>query len=97
MGDVEIGFSQDRGVDRENAILLLAAAESLGRPRADVRTGLGKFVVDEEIAVEAGLVEGKKADPESEKPAKKAPAKKAAKKAAKKSTAKKSASKNPQE
>lgn len=101
MADVVIPFGEN---DKENAILLLAAAKTLGRERYEVRTGVGKFVVDEEIAIEAGLVEKKEqpkakaeAQQTSEAPAKKAPAKrtakKTAKKAAKKSTAKKTAAK----
>jgi hypothetical protein len=83
MADVEIPFGEK---NKENAVLLLAAAKTLGREKFEVRTGQGKFVVDEEIAIEAGLIEKPKAE-------KKAPAKKAAKK----STAKKSSPKKSQE
>jgi topoisomerase IA-like protein len=79
MGDVKISFGDH---NRDLAIELLAAAESLGLDQSEVRTTTGAFVVSEEIANEAGY---------GEKPAKKATAKKAtAKKAAKKSTSKKS-------
>jgi ribonuclease E len=88
MGDVTIDFGEKNS---ENAILLLGAAEALGLPATSVRTGQGKFVVSEEIAVEAGLLPGK---PAKKAAAKKAPAKKAA---AKKSAAKKSTSKKSQE
>lgn len=95
MADVKIPFGDN---DRETAILLLAAAVSLGRERHEVRTNVGSFVVDEEIANEAGLGEKKKSDQPAEKTAaKKTTAKKTAKKAAKKAPAKKTATKKSQE
>jgi hypothetical protein len=79
MADVEISFGDD---NTKTAILLLAAAEELGRGPREVRTTIGSFIVDAEIAAQAGLID-------KPKKAKKTPAKKAAKKtAAKKSTAK---------
>lgn len=85
MADVKIPFGEKAS---DTAVLLLAAAETLDRPVTDVRTVQGAFLVDEEIANEAGFGEKKKA-------AKKTAAKKTAprKKAAKKTAAKKSATK----
>jgi len=95
MADVKIPFGEKSG---ETAVLLLAAAESLGRHRREVRTNIGFFVVDEEIANEAGLGESPKKEPAKKAPSKKAAAKKApAKKAAKKAPAKKTAPKKSQE
>lgn len=74
MGDVRIHFDDNM---QDNATLLLAAARKLDRPDSDVRTEMGAFVVDEEIADEAGF--GKPAEKKAAKKAssKKAPAKKA--------------------
>jgi hypothetical protein len=78
---VEIPFGDNM---KDQAILLLAAAEKTAGDQSLVRTTDSSFVVPEEVAKEAGLSEDK---PEP-KPtaAKKAPAKKAA---AKKTSAKK--------
>lgn len=78
MSDVSIEFGDNPS---ETATLLLAAAVSLGRDQSEVRVSLGDFIVDEQIANEAGFGE-----PAGERPAKKAPSKKAA---AKKAAAKK--------
>lgn len=95
MADVKIPFGDN---NKETAILLLAAAESLGRGQWEVRTNVGFFVVDEEIANEAGLGEKGPTKKAESQPAKKASAKKApAKKTAAKKTAKKSSPKKSQE
>jgi topoisomerase IA-like protein len=76
MSDVEI-----EGRSRDNAILLLAAAEELDLDVSVVRTTTNGYIVPEEVANEAGLGE--------EKPKKTAAKKTAAKKtAAKKATSK---------
>lgn len=79
MSDVEI-----QGRSRDNAVLLLAAAEDLNLDAGVVRTTTNGYLVPEEVANQAGLGE------EKPKPAKKAAAKKAP---AKKTTAKKAAAK----
>lgn len=99
MSDVKIPFGTN---PKDTAVLLLAAAEDLDRPRSDVRATTGAFVVDEEIAKKAGF--GEKDEPKAKaesKPEPKAeekvaddqPAKKAAKKSTKKAAAKKAAKK----
>lgn len=78
-------------INRENAILLLAAARELGLDSGVVRTAPteGQFTVPAEVADKAGLGEDTNEQP------KKAPAKKAAAKktATKKAAAKKAAAK----
>lgn len=82
---VEIPFGDNM---RDQAVLLLAAAEKVEGDQSVVRTTDSSFVVPEKVAKEAGLSED---SPEPKPAAKKAPAKKAAAKktAAKKTTAKK--------
>ena len=81
---VEVPFG---GEARDRAILLLAAAEDLGKDPQAVQTRTGSFYVDSEVAEKAGLSTRKSddADP-SEEPSEDKPAPK--KRAAKKSTSK---------
>jgi hypothetical protein len=65
MTDIEIPFGDS---NKDNAVLLLAAAEELGEDASVVRTTDSAFVVSEELAKKAGF------NDEGEQ--KKAPAKK---------------------
>jgi hypothetical protein len=88
---VEVPFE---GSVRDQATLLLAAAEDLGQDQQQVvQTRTGAFYVPQEVADKAFGKGKTQADEPQKKAAKKAPAKKAA---AKKQAAKKSTSK-PQE
>lgn len=80
MTDIEVPFGDN---NKDNAILLLAAADDLGLDQSVVRTKLGAFVVPEEVA-EKAFGKAKVAEATEEK----APAKKTT---AKKTTAKKTA------
>lgn len=87
MAEVQIEQSRD------NAILLLAAAEELDLDASVVRSSNGGFVVSEEVAKKAGLSkEARKVD-ESGDVVEDEPVKPAKKTTAKKAAAKKSASK----
>jgi hypothetical protein len=88
--DVEIEFGDDKLTQREQAILLLEAAEKAGYDQSVVRLTDGAFVAPQEVADQLHSV---KSEPEPE-PEPKAPAKKAA---AKKAAAKKSTTKKAQE
>lgn len=70
MTDIKIPFGNN---NKDNAVLLLAAAEELGLDSSVVRTSTSAFVVPEDVAKKAGFnSEGEPA----KKAAKKAPAKK---------------------
>lgn len=63
------------GMTRDNAVLLLAAAKDLGLHARVVQTTTdGHFLVPQEVAEKAGLVEGK-GNSKDAKPAKKTAAK----------------------
>jgi len=79
---VEIPFEGKAG---EKAVLLLAAATSLGLPAAEVKTIGGGFRVPREIAEEAGLSESDEARGSEDDDDKPKARKRAAKKAAPKS------------
>lgn len=75
---VEVPFEGKAG---DKAVLLLAAAEELGLPAGVVRTGLGKFIVPQDVHDKAFGDRPKEKSTDSETdsaPAKKAPAKKTA-------------------
>jgi hypothetical protein len=81
---VEVPFE---GQAKDRAILLLAAAEDLGKDPQAIQTRTGSFYVDPEVAEKAGLSTRKSdAEDDSEKPSEEKPAPK--KRAAKKSTSK---------
>lgn len=69
MAEVEV-----KGLTPENAVLLIAAAESKGMSRDVVKTtGRGVFLVPEEVAKEAGLVDdGSKAEDKPKRTVKRA-------------------------